>query len=452
MKKFTIFFLALLLSAGLFAAEKPIIFGSLIGNFSSVDDPQLLGWIKPDGVLDEKVCGEDLRLLANAGADATRLFKPRFELLVSPGMYDVSRFDQVQFDNTKKAITLSLKWGIKPWLTLWFNHAEPTPWKNNIQGLKDPYSSISLSEAYIERVVAELGTDIGYEIICEPYYKGSGTSASFMNPGSSSYWLAKMIQKLWALGVPAENIIYGPELVYTWDKTAMAFKINTTRDMVGQAAEVVRVDLKKKGWTLKQINDNLNAGWQTQHGCGVAPETIDGVYYPIGQNNQLCVDIWGKATSLRRVMLSDDGSRVKPEPGKLWPRPTEEQEYLAARGTLKEPFPKGVALEVLGYKLNGQVYANLRAVSRAVFEECGSWPDNWNRFASTDPSPPVPNPEPEPTPGPDPEAAKVGVLAVLLALLGAAWKRLVAYYRKHGAWWWWLILFASIGLLVVLLF
>jgi len=321
-----------------------------------------------------------MRRIANAGANATRLFKPRFELLVAPGLYDVSQFDQVQFDNTRKAIAVCREFHIMPWLTLWFNHAEPTPWKNNVQGLKDPYSSVELSEAYIEEVIARLGNGFGVEIICEPYYKGVWSDKKPMQVGTCWYWLGRMIEKLWACGVPAENIIYGPELTYTYDRAAKTFNIIAAKKMYDQAAEVVRIDLKNQGWTLDAINKKLNAGWQTQHTCARAGEVIDGVTWEIGRESQFIAEIWGKETSLRRCMASDDGSRVKPADGEPWSRPTPEQQYISARGLMEYPFPKGLAIEVLGYKKDGQIYESLKAVSQAVFDSTGEWPDNYGKF------------------------------------------------------------------------
>lgn len=455
MKRFLLAFLILILGAGVFAADKPLIFGSHLGNFEAASDPLWLGWRGPDGRIDAKIADEDLRLAANAGAGATRLFKPTFELKIGTNLWDVANFNSLEFEDAAKAIAICKKYNIEPWLTLWFNHSEPTPWKNNVQGLKDPYSSIPLSEAYIEMVVGKLGKDIYYEIICEPAYKGNGTSASYMKPGSSSYWLAKMIEKLWALGVPPSHICYGAELVYTYDKATKTFKVNSTRDMVGQAAEVVRVDLKAKGWSLQKINDNLNAGWQTQHNCGRAPEEVDGVTFPNGYDNQFCINTWLKPSALRRVLVSDDGAAQgkpyvsNPQPDGRWPRNTPLEGYTAAKGLLKYPRPLGLSIEVLGYKHNGEIYAQLREVSRAVFEATGFWPDNWQRFAAGDPDPPEP-PAP-PAPGPDPKAGKVGILAAIAAALLAFWKKIVAWYRKKGAWWWWLILIAAVALFVAIL-
>jgi hypothetical protein len=445
--------LLIFLFASLFvsAATKPLIFGSHLGNFEFKTDALWLGWRNADGTLDEKIVREDVRLAANAGTGATRLFKPTFELSVGANLWDVSKFDEREFDIARKAIAICREFNVQPWLTMWFNHSEPTPWKNNVQGLKDPYSSIALSEAYVEKVVTELGADIYYEIICEPAYKGSGTSASYMNAGSSSYWLAKMIEKFWSLGVAADHICYGAELVYTYDKTTKQFKVNTTRDMVGQAAEVVRVDLKKKGWSLQKINDALNAGWQTQHTCAYAGEIVDGVTWALGRESQFCADTWGKANALRRVIASDDGTRIKPGPGERWTRPTPTQEYISARGLLLQyTWPKGLAIEVLGYKHNNEIYAQLREVSRAVKEATGSWPENWKRFAAPiDEPPPTDDPvEPPPT---DPAAAKLGLLAAIAAAIVASWKKLVAWYRLKGSWWWWLVLLAAIVCVVLLI-
>ncbi len=388
---------------------KPIIFGSHLGNFALASDPLWLGWRKDDGRIDLTICDNDLREAANAGANATRLFKPTFELKVGDNLWDPSRFNMAEFEDTRGVIAVCHDRHIKPYVTLFFNHGKG-PWTFNVQGLKDPYSSVPLSEAYVERVVAELGHDIGYEIICEPYYKGKWSDKDFMKPGSSWYWLGKMIEKLWACGVPAENIIYGPELKYTWDNAAKTFKIDTLHADFPQAAEVVRVDLIKQGFTKDAINKKLNDGWQTQHNCGRAPEVMDHIAFPNGFDNQFCIDVWGKETSLRRCMVSDDGAPqgepyvAHPQPDGRWPRPTPAQEYSAAVGLLRQPFPKGLAIEVLGYKHNGEIYEQLKAVSQAVKDATGEWPENYGKF----PKPVEPEPDPG-TPQPKPKTEGGGV-------------------------------------------
>lgn len=367
-------------------ANLPLIFGSHLGNFEKLSDPLWLGWFDDNGRLIDDVCREDLRKAANSGAGATRLFKPTAELLVSPGLWDVSKYDPIVIEDTKKAIAHCREFNIQPWLTLWFNHSEPTPWKNNIQGLRDMYSSIPLSEALVEMWVRELGTDVYFEICCEPVYKGNGTSQSYMNPGSSSYWLAKMIEKLWLLGVPADHICYGAELIYEYIPATKNFKVNSTRDMFGQAAEVVRVDLKKLGWSLDKINKNLNLGLLAQHNCGRASEEMDGVFFPRGYDNQFCIDTWGKTNSSRMAMVSDDGLPQgkpyvsNPQPDGRWPRPTPEEEYVAAKNTIQYPSGKPWVIEVLGYKHNEEIYAQLEKVEQAVFEIFGQHSENYGKF------------------------------------------------------------------------
>jgi hypothetical protein len=367
--------------------NKPLIFGSHLGNFAAASDPLWLGWRGDDGRIDLKICENDLREAANAGANATSLFKPTFELKVGDNLWDVSQFNPAEFDDTRGVIALCHKCHIQPWVTLWFNHGKG-PWTFNVYGLKDPYSSVELSEAYVQRVVAELGPDVCYRIICEPLYKGKWADKNPIQVGSCWYWLAKMIEKLWACGVPAENIMYGPELKYTVD--GGEFNIDDAHKIYDQAAEVVRIDLKKQGWTLDAINKKLNAGWQDQHTCARAGEVMDGVTWPIGRESQFVADMWGKATSLRRCMASDDGARIKPADGERWSRPSPQQQYISAKGLMQYPFPKGLAIEVLGYKHNDEIYRQLEAVSQAVFDATGERPDNYGKF----PKPEVPPVEP----------------------------------------------------------
>ena len=97
---------------------KPIIFGSHLGNFANPSDPLWLGWRKDDGRIDLAICDNDLREAANAGANATRLFKPTFELVVGDNLWDVGSFNAAEFEDTRSVIALCRKYNIMPWLTL----------------------------------------------------------------------------------------------------------------------------------------------------------------------------------------------------------------------------------------------------------------------------------------------------------------------------------------------
>jgi hypothetical protein len=312
--------------------------------------------------------------------------------------------------------------------------------------LQDPYSSIPLSEAYLERVIAELGTDIYYEIICEPLYKGTWKDTYTEKqgwPGTVYYWMGRMIEKLWSLGVPAENICYGAELVYEYVPATDTFKGNSLRDIFGQAAEVVRYRLQQQGWTKDAINRKLNAGWQAQHNCGRAPEWLNGKLFSEGIDNRFCIEIWGGVNSQRPVIVSDDANKphgepimVDPLPNGRSPKPSPQEEYTAAKGLLAYPFPKGLAIEVLGYKHNGEIYAQLREVSRAVYEMTGSWPDNYGKFPKPDPVP-VP-----PTPQPEPEPVKEGAP-------WWSWNRIRNVRRWTWQAWFWLVVLVAVAWLAI---
>lgn len=375
----------------------PVIFGSHLGNFEKLSDPLWLGWRGDDNRVIRDVCSEDLRKASNCGASATRLFMPIFELKVGENLWDLSKFDVNEIADTKIAIEECNRWDIVPWITMYFEHRDNVPSKKNVQGLRSVYHEYEYSMMKAAMMVSEFGKGLHVELICEPVYAyspipGLKGDDRWLKPGSTAYWVAKMIEKFWELGVPAENICYGAELIYTYDAATKTFKVDTTKDIVGQAAEIVRIDLKKQGWTLEAINKKLNAGWQTQHNCGRAPEEGDGKYWasgavmPNGYDNQFCIDTWGKTTSQRCAIVSDDGAPQgkpivsNPQPDGRWPRPNPQQEYNAAKGLLLHPSSRPWSIEVLGYKHNDEIYAQLEKVEQAVFEVTGQHSKNWHKF------------------------------------------------------------------------
>ena len=361
---------------------------------NDVKDNSYPGWDSgcfraSDGRLDVDAWTEFCRMIANVGANQTRLFMARPWVEVSSNKWDLTRYVPEYWGDMRQMIAIAKAFNVRCIVTLFdeceFHLGRINPYSSNVQEIKF-YRDLTLSKKIVKRFLNELGpTNCDWEICNEMAWTPGWESGK-----GNVAWFAALYELLLAEGVPAANIIYGPLLQpHQYNATSKQFEIDSTTYAVGQAAEI---------WRAHGIgNDSINASRMVVHNVGGAPETVSGIKFPNGYDTQFAVQFFGRQSSKPRhnPFVSDDGigqNDMQFQPDGRWTRPTPKALGISSEHIFRNS-DGNWTIEVLSYR--DLIEAQGEAIAQAYKRVCGAFPHDYGKY-------PKPEPEPEPPTPPEP--------------------------------------------------
>jgi hypothetical protein len=143
------------------------------------------------------------------GADLSEMFSPFMWDGVQQA-WNLDAYNPVWFATVKEMIRIAAKYGVRIQLALFDNcqrhmvrgrSVRLSPWLNNVQGVPFYMASLEQSLKWVDKIFAEYGNAIDYEI--------GNELTKYGNIIEAAKWTAAVWEHLYALGVPAGNISFG---------------------------------------------------------------------------------------------------------------------------------------------------------------------------------------------------------------------------------------------------
>ena len=205
---------------------------------------QIIEYVKGKFRLKREDWRDWLKAISNAGANAFRIMPYAFWKYESgdPDLPMQKRFQPYYFDPVKRKWDLArfndyyfpilrtmLEDAKAARMVCWFslfdncqNHNKfPTPWKNNLQGIKRFYQDWEYTKFWIDKVLQE------FKCLPVVYELGNEISADGVSMEVAKEWGIRVIHYLLENGIAPENICLGatfPDIKYTPEDTKKPFK------------------------------------------------------------------------------------------------------------------------------------------------------------------------------------------------------------------------------------